>query len=69
MKLYTGGDADDESDQSDCEVEGEKDTRAKTELGYVQHQKYLDGVLTVGCVGKVLRLLLSDRCRPNILMD
>ena len=69
MKLYTGDDADDESDQSDCEVEGEMDTRAKPELGYVQHQKYRDGVLTIGCVGKVLRLLLNDRFRPSILMD
>ena len=65
MKLYTGDDADDESDQSDCEVEGEMDTRAKPELGYVQHQKYRDGVLTIGCVGKVLRLLLNDTFRLN----
>lgn len=55
MNVYTG-DKDDDSDQSDCEVEGDKDTRAKPELGFVKHQKYRDGVLTIGCVGRFLEL-------------
>ncbi|XP_067944024.1 guanine nucleotide-binding protein-like 1 [Watersipora subatra] len=40
-----------DSDQSDCEVEEKGGNIAKLDLTYTKHAKYKDGVLTVGCIG------------------
>jgi len=44
-----------DSDQSDAEVE-EGIENAAADYGFFSHQSFKDGVLTIGCVGRLLLL-------------
>ena len=54
-----------DSDQSDAEVE-EGIENAAADYGFFSHQSFKDGVLTIGCVGRLLLLHGLNRLNSEI---